>query len=100
MNFRNLVGGVASILRDDGLFTVLIPFARAVEFIGIAAEFGLFACCHYKVANAVGKAYFRSILVFSREETELQEEEILIREPKQEYSLKFKALLRPFYLYL
>jgi len=100
LSFGELITGVASLLKDDGVFAVLIPFARSAEFIKIAEAYGLYPYRHYKVANMEQKPFFRSILLFCREAHENQEEALYIRDAKQEYSLKFKILLEPFYLYL
>ena len=100
LDFEELIEGADAILKPEGIFAVLVHFARATEFITTAAAYKLYPSIHYKVANEERKPYFRSILLFSRSNGENIEEELFIRDANQEYSLKFKDLLRPFYLYL
>jgi len=100
LSFKDLLTGAIELLKVDGLFAVLVPFSRSEAFIDGAALVGLFLKNHYKIANAEGKVFFRSVLLFCKKKGNVIEEEIFIRNSKQEYSLKFRELLQPFYLKL
>ncbi|HTN37512.1 MAG TPA: methyltransferase [Arachidicoccus sp.] len=100
LSFNSLVEKSARLLGSAGLFTVLIPFARGQEMRAIARENGLYLIQEYLVRQSPDHAYFRVIQLFSRENANLAEESICIREANQQYSLKFAELLRPYYLYL
>lgn len=102
LNFGDLLEGVEALLQSEGLFAVLIPFARRQEMIAIAGTKGLFPCQEYVVAHTERHDYFRVIQVYSRREQPAGQpvKEILIRDLNQQYSLKFRELLSPFYLYL
>ncbi|SEA23310.1 tRNA1Val (adenine37-N6)-methyltransferase [Arachidicoccus rhizosphaerae] len=100
LNFGELLTGVGSLLKADGIFAALIPYTRVSEFIKTAAEQNLFPYFHCRVANLPQKPFFRSVLLFCREFKEVREDELFIKDTNQEYSLKFKDLLHPYYLYL
>lgn len=100
LNFKDLLEGAAGLLKADGVLTVLVPYTRAEAFVQEAGLVGLYLKRHYKVANANGKPFFRSVLLFTSIKGDLEEEVIYIRDANQEYSLKFRELLHPFYLNL
>ena len=68
--------------------------------LDMGEKYGLFPYQEYLVANKEKGPFFRVVQLFSRKASENQQEEMVIREANQEYSLKFKELLSPFYLYL
>lgn len=100
LGFEELVRNTEALLQPEGIFAVLIPFSRRAEMIRIAKEYTLFPYQQYIVAHTQLHDYFRAIQLFSRKELEKHVEEIVIRDLKQQYSLKFRELLSPFYLYL
>ena len=100
LGFRDLVKNAAVLLKPDGVFAVLIPYSRRGDMLDMGEEYGLFPYQEYLVANKEKGPFFRVIQLFSRKAPENQQEEMVIREVNQEYSLKFKELLSPFYLYL
>lgn len=100
LNFDELVGKSVGLLQPDGIFAVLIPFSRRSAMKEIGGKYGLLVYQEYVVAQTEKHGYFRVIQLFSREKVDNQVEEIVIRDTKQDYSLKFRELLSPFYLYL
>ena len=100
LSFSELVQGVAGLMLHDGIFTVMIPYSRRAEMIRIAKDNGLFLHKEYLVANTIKHDYFRTIQFFRRDKQEPETELIYIREGNQQYSLKFRTLLAPYYLYL
>lgn len=100
LGFPELVESTEALLGTEGVFAVLIPFARRGKMAEIARDYGLYPYMEYVVAHTALHDYFRVIQLFSRRQVETKVEEILIRDPKQQYSLKFSELLSPFYLYL
>ena len=52
------------------------------------------------IKHSVGHSYFRGILLFSRDEGILIEEELIIRDDKNNYSSEFVELLKKYYLHL
>jgi tRNA1Val (adenine37-N6)-methyltransferase len=87
-------------LADGGIFSILIPFYREEEGLILAKEQNLFCQKLIRVKQTPSHNFFRSILFFSRQPMEKEEEEILIRLENKEYSPEFQVLLRPFYLNL
>jgi tRNA1Val (adenine37-N6)-methyltransferase len=87
-------------LADGGIFSILIPFYREEEALILAKEQNLFCQKLIRVKQTPSHNFFRSILFFSRQPMEKEEEEILIRLENKEYSPEFQVLLRPFYLNL
>jgi len=90
----------ASWLEKEGLFTLLLPFYREEEALGLCGEQGLFCKKMIRVRQTPMHDFFRSILFFGKENGQFQVEEMTIRLENNAYSPEFKALLQPFYLNL
>lgn len=99
LNFDELAATVKKMLRPNGYFAVLLPFARATAFEQKLKELYL----HQKilVKQTPKHQYFRSILIFStRANYKIITQEIIIKETNQQYSEVFKSLLNTYYLHL
>lgn len=87
-------------LSDDGSLAVLLPYHRAEQFILSAVKHGLFLTVQLNVKQTVNHSFFRSILLFSRVETNPYLLELSIKDESNQYTLSFIELLSDYYLYL
>lgn len=87
-------------LSDDGSLAVLLPYHRTEQFITSAVEQGLFLTVQLNVKQTVNHSFFRSILLFSRVETNPYLLELSIKDESNQYTLSFIELLSDYYLYL
>ncbi|HEY0297755.1 MAG TPA: RsmD family RNA methyltransferase, partial [Arachidicoccus sp.] len=99
LSLKELVEIVYNLLREKGMFCVLLPYLRTEYFIGLAEKENLFLHKKYLIKQTPQHNYFRSILFFTKDISENVTEIITIKEEK-EYSLRFSELLRDYYLYL
>ena len=88
------------LLADGGIFCVLLPYHRVEYFENLALQHGFYLNQKISVRQTPKHDFFRGVLFFKKEKTELVVEEIIIKGGDGEYSEGFAALLSPFYLYL
>lgn len=100
LSFDGLLNAAGALLKGDGLFAVLLPYHRAGEFIKAAAATGFFLQQRIDVKQSVKHNYFRSILFFSKTPQTFTVGEIIIVNEHGEYTAKFVALLKDYYLKL
>ena len=76
LSFEDLLSGVTSVLANDGVFAVVIPFKEYESFVNVAKNCGLFLirkCC---VQGNKDSAISRCLLEFSFTETILIDSEM------------------------
>ncbi len=99
LNFDELAATVKKMLKPNGYFAILLPFARAAAFEAKVKD--LYLVKKILVKQTPTHNYFRSILFFSTQVIEtITTQEIVIKEASNQYSDSFKNLLAPYYLYL
>jgi tRNA1Val (adenine37-N6)-methyltransferase len=85
-------------LNEDGSFFVLLPYRRTAYFEKEAATFNFFLTEKIFVKQTPKHNFFRSILSFSRKETEPINSEITIKNEEGVYANEFAWLLKDYYL--
>lgn len=100
LSFDDLIESAAALLRDDGLFAVLLPYHRAVVFIKAAKEKDLFLQQQINVKQSVKHNYFRVILLFGKQQITPSSDEIIIADGQGQYTATFAGLLKDYYLKL
>lgn len=96
--FEDLVEAAALLLSDNGIFSVIIPFKEEENFVALAKEFDLFP---FKITRVKGNPTTdikRSLLAFSRDERQIATDELIIETARHEYTPKYIALTKDFYL--
>lgn len=83
-----------------GKLALLIPFHRTEETEKMAATNSFFLKEKVLVKQTTKHGYFRSILIFSRQQSELTTTEIAIKNNENQYTPDFIALLKDYYLFL
>ncbi len=97
---EQLLNVVKDHLKPDGFFSVLLPYYRLDYFIKESKKIGLFLSQKILVKQTAGHAYFRGILFFRRQQTDIINEEIIIKNETGNYTGPFTLLLKDYYLYM
>lgn len=99
LTLEELLAHINRLLKQDGIFYILLPYHRVDYFKQVANEMNWFCQEEIKVRQSERHAYFRCILQFSHINGVYNPFEINIKTDGQ-YSVEFKNLLKPFYLHL
>lgn len=97
LSLADLVSIVQNNLANQGLFAVLLPFHRQQEMIALAEKSDLFLLEKISVKQSDKHSYFRTILLFGKQQADSPESVITIREDEH-YSARFTTLLADYYL--
>ncbi|MBQ0787639.1 MAG: methyltransferase [Oceanihabitans sp.] len=98
MPFSHLVESVASLLIEDGIFSVIIPFKEEAVFIELASKVQLFPNRILHVKGSPTSEIKRSLLEFSFRESEIKKEELIIETTRHQYTEDYIHLTKDFYL--
>jgi tRNA1Val (adenine37-N6)-methyltransferase len=100
LSLEELLSIIDAKLNMEGSFAVLLPYHRVAYFETAAAKTGLHLNHKILVRQTPTHDHFRGILFFSREKSEMQLTEIIIRNGDGNYSEEFIELLKDYYLNL
>jgi tRNA1Val (adenine37-N6)-methyltransferase len=100
LSLEELVAIAKNLLKEDGIFTVLLPFHRSVLFENLASKHSFFVREKIKVKQTPSHNYFRTMLILRKTKIEIIESELTIKVNENENSDEFKDLLKDYYLYL
>lgn len=100
LSFEELIDAARKLIADDGVFAVLLPYARGDEFIELASQQDFFLHNRIDVKQTVNHNFFRTILFFNRIKSDSLYQMISIKNEDDEYTEDFKMLLAPYYLHL
>lgn len=97
--FEDLIEASGIILTENGVLAVIIPFKEEARFCRLAKEEGLFP---FKITHVKGtpeSPVKRSLLAFSRFETnDVATDELVIETARHQYTPEYIALTKEFYL--
>lgn len=97
LSYDELLHGVIRLLHLTGRFCVILPSKEGQLFLEKAAQNGLF-CNHItQVLTREGKEAKRVLMEFSRNEAELREDEIVLRNEDLSFTDAYKELTRDYY---
>ena len=99
LSFEELLLVIKNLLKEKGLFAVLLPFSRTAAFINSAEKYYLYVQEQVLVKQTEKHDFFRSMLLFATIQTEVKKSAITIKK-EAEYSPEFICLLKDYYLYL
>jgi tRNA1Val (adenine37-N6)-methyltransferase len=97
LSLTELLSIIQKQLSTDGKFAVLLPWHRKNEFIQLAGKENFFPAEVMDVKQTATHACFRTMLLFSRNESLVKNDELIIREDTI-YSVAFSYLLKDYYL--
>lgn len=99
MPFEELIEAAALLLSENGIFSVIIPYKEEEQFIALAKEVDLFPMKMTRVKGTPTTEIKRSLLAFSRNETEeFLLDELIIETSRHIYTDEYIALTKDFYL--
>lgn len=96
--FSELLEGVSKLLHPEGEFSTVIPYSEEDNFIKLAAEQALFPKEITRVKGTATSALKRSLLSFSFQNIQPEEDELIIEISRHNYTPEYKALVKDFYL--
>ena len=101
LDYSDLLKVIDRQLVEGGEFSVLLPYRPFGEFVTMANAAGFYLKEVLYVKQSERHEYFRSIGIFSKEQTEPKVASMAIRAADQQvYTPAFVSLLQPYYLYL
>jgi tRNA1(Val) A37 N6-methylase TrmN6 len=102
LTLHNLFTCVNDLLESAGSFSVLLPFARAIEVEGLAQSHGFTVAHKAEVQQTPKHAPFRAMYIFGKSgiiNDHATETSIVIKE-NDSYTPAFIAYLKDYYLFL
>ncbi len=95
----DLIRSVVILLKEDGVFSLIIPFDQVEKFTAQAAKSGLFNSRRCRVIPRPGKNAKRCLLEFQKKEVPLIEDDLVVElDKRHQYSERYKKLTKDFYL--
>jgi tRNA1Val (adenine37-N6)-methyltransferase len=99
--YMDLIRSVTQLLKDDGIFSVILPFETSQLFINEAEGEGLYLNRKCLVKQNPSKLPKRVLMEFSFNSNELNESELTIEtEKRHHYTKEYIILTQDFYLNL
>ncbi|WP_055442682.1 tRNA1(Val) (adenine(37)-N6)-methyltransferase [Lacinutrix himadriensis] len=98
MPFDHLIESVASLLIEDGIFSVILPFKEEAGFIELASKSNLFPNRILHVKGSPTSEIKRSLLEFSFRESDIEIQELTIETTRHQYTEDYIHLTKDFYL--
>jgi len=100
LGLDDLLDVVQKHISAHGKLAVLLPYHRSANFINHALLKDLYLQAEVSVKQTLKHPYFRSMLLFGKDKSNVQHSEICIKEKNDDYSDEFKELLKDYYLKL
>ncbi|GIM49823.1 tRNA1(Val) (adenine(37)-N6)-methyltransferase [Capnocytophaga stomatis] len=96
--FGTLVESVASLLSDEGVFSVIVPFAEEENFVQLAREKGLFPKKITRVKGNANSEVKRSLIAFDRKSEVCIFDLLIIEKERNVYTDTYTEITKDFYL--
>jgi len=98
LSYEDLLSGVCRLLTSTGRFCAILPFKEGQLFRELAEQSGLVCTRLSKVKTGRDKPFKRVLMEFSRRESDLLEEELVIHFDNREFTEEYKKLTSDYYL--
>lgn len=100
LDLRELLRVTEALMSADGRAAILLPFYRKEELLTAAKEKGIYPARMADARHSPAHPWYRSMVMFTRHEGMVMEEQIDVRDEHGNYSQTFSRLLQPYYLFL
>ena len=100
LTLEQLLAAIKNLLAPQGSFAVLLPWQRVDFFIKLATSAGYFLTEQVSLQHTEAHPYFRGILIFSHNQGVATIKSLAIKIAAGNYTDKFTALLKDYYLNL
>ncbi len=98
LSFTDLLASVIRLLAPAGLFAVVLPYAEGNQFLRMAETVGLYPIRKLTFRSRKNKPIERLLIEFSRKQSQVKSEELLLYKINEEWTDEYRALTRDFYL--
>lgn len=94
----DLLGAARTLLTRDGKFCVILPVLEGLRFKEMAKNYGLYCNKMTEVFPTKEKKANRLLMLFEKEQKELETDHFMVWEDEQKYTEEFVTLTHAFYL--
>lgn len=98
MPFEHLLDSVVTLLSEEGIFSVVVPFSEEKKFITLASQASLFPEQILHVRGNPSSEIKRSLIEFSFVKKNLEIKELIIETSRHIYTEDYINLTKDFYL--
>ncbi len=98
LSFENLLDGVAKLLSENGVFSVIVPKKEENHFINLAKTKQLFLQRICEIQGNSNSEVKRVLMEFSRTSCEIKKEHLIIEHSRHNYTEDYINLTKDFYL--
>ena len=97
LSYDDLIAATLRLLKEDGKFSVVLPFTEGLQFLDLANQCGLFCSRQYSFRTRSEKPIERWLLEFSKNQSPEERGEILLYNKGEEWSKEYTELTTDFY---
>lgn len=98
LDMDELLGKVASLLTDEGRFSIILPYEQGSDLLSTAASKGLYPSRETAIITRPGLSPKRLLMEFRKTKEAFQTDELVIELERHVYSPEYIELTRDFYL--
>lgn len=98
LSFKELVQFISAHLKENGVGALLIPYHRLDYLRQLLHENHLYCNREMLVRQTPRHDYFRAMITFSKNQSEMLRQEISIHDNERKYTEEFSILLKDYYL--
>jgi tRNA1Val (adenine37-N6)-methyltransferase len=98
LSYQELIDAALRLLKNNGMFNVILPFTEGLQFIELARSHGLFCTRQHSFRTRSEKPIERWLLEFSKVQTNTEMGEVLLYGDNEKWSEGYKKLTADFYL--
>ncbi len=98
LSFELLIEVVNKLLKNEGVFALVIPAEAVAKVIALAGKKGLHVIRYCRILGKEGGGEVRRLMEFSRIKTNCLVEELAVRATNGAHAAEYKKLTRAFYL--
>lgn len=96
--FEDLIQASEVLLSDIGVLAIIVPYKEEKRVLQLAAEERLYPFRITRVKGTENSEIKRSLLAFSREQRQIDTDELVLEIERHRYTAAYTALTREFYL--